>query len=243
MLDRDMTALELSPYMNIAQNLISEAQRINSCREASTRLAHGVQDGPPALADLSHGTQDGPPAAASPPPPPPPPAAPPPPASQQGQRVEHEAHGAPPGVLPQLHTSLGWPRDGERILWDSDRLACVWRHVQRCHIQQEGPRLDLEGLVGELGLRHPQQRYNEAVRRKYHNLASKFDSTGVTPSLEGGRPKYDLRRLPFRLSDKVRQVLASMPGCEGSYEDITKALEEEPEVRPHVDRRICYGFK
>ena len=218
MLDRDMTALELSPYMHIAQNLISEAQRINSCREASTRLAHGVQDGPPAAAS-------------------------PPPASQQGQRVEHEAHGAPPGVLPQLHTSLGWPRDGERILWDSDRLACVWRHVQRCHIQQEGPRLDLEGLVGELGLRHPQQRYNEAVRRKYHNLASKFDSTGVTPSLEGGRPKYDLRRLPFRLSDKVRQVLASMPGCEGSYEDITKALEEEPEVRPHVDRRICYGFK
>ena len=221
---QDMAAMsQLSPFMHIAHNLVGVAQRINSCREASTRSAHGTRDGPSALA---HGTQDGPPVA-----------------SQQGQRVEHTAHGTLPGVSPLQQASLGWPREGEHILWDSDRLACVWRHVQRCHIQQEGPRLDLEGLVGELGLRHPQQRYNEAVRRKYHNLASKFDSTGVTPSLEGGRPKYDLRRLPFRLSDKVRQVLASMPGCEGSYEDITKALEEEPEVRPHVDRRICYGFK
>ena len=220
----DMTALELSPFMHIAHNLVSVAQRINSCREASTRLAHGVQDGPPALA---HGTQDGPPAA-----------------SQQGQGVERKAHGALPGVLPPQQTSLGWPRDGEHILWDSDRLACVWRHVQLCHIQKDGHRLDLEGLVGELGLRHPQQRYNTAVQSQYYGLVYKFDNTGVTPSLEGGRPsKQNERQLPFCLADKVRLILASMPGCTGSCLDITAALEEDPQVRPHIDRRVFYGNK
>ena len=117
----NMTALELSPFMHIAHDLVSVAQHINICREASTRLAHGVQGGPPA--------------------------------SQQGQGEEHVAHGTLPEVQPQLHTSLGWPRDGKQILWDSDRLACVWRHVQLCHIQQGGQRPDLEGLAGELGLR------------------------------------------------------------------------------------------
>ena len=229
-----MTALELSPFMHIAHDLVSVAQRINSCREASTRLVHGVQAGPSALAHgtqagpptLAHGTQDGPQ-----------------PASQQGQGVLRTAHGALPGVSPPQQTSLGWPRDGERILWDSDRLACVWRHVQRCHIQQGGPRLDLEGLVEELGLQHPCQRYSAAVRAKYHSLAYKFDDTGLTPSLEGGRPKRDYLRLPFRLSDKIRQILASMPGCEGSCEDVTKALEQDPQVMPYIDRRVRDGFK
>ena len=206
-----MTALELSPFMHIAHDLVNVAQRINSCREASTRSAHGIQDGPPA-------------------------------SSQQGQAVRHAAHGVLPEILPQ-QAGLRLPRDGERILWDSDRLACVWRHVQRCHIHKDGHRLDLEGLVGELGLRHPHRRYNEAVRRKYRDLASKFDDTGVTPSLQGGQPKRDQRRLPFRLSDKIRQILASMPGCEGSCSDIMKALEEDPQVRPHIDRRIYSGFK
>ena len=218
-----MTALELSPFMRIAHDLVSVAQRINSCREASTRLAHGTHDGPAALA---HGAQDGLPAA-----------------SQQGQGVERTAHGALPGVLPPQQTSLGWPREGEQIQWDSDRLACVWRHVQRCHIQKDGHRLDLEGLTGELGLRHPQQRYNTAVRTKYFNLVYKFDNTGLTPSLEGGRPKPDQRRLPFRLSDKIRQVLSSMPGCVGSCSDIKKALEEDPQVKPHIDRRVYESHK
>ena len=230
-----MTALELSPFMHIAHNLVSVAQRINSCREASTRLAHGTQDGPSALAHgaqdgpptLAHGVQDGPAAAAS----------------LQGQGVQHVAHGAPAGVPPLQMTSLGWPREGEHILWDSDRLACVWQHVQRCHIQQGGQRLDLEGLVGELGLRHPHRRYNNAVRVKYLELVYKFDSTGATPSLEGGQPKPGPRQLPFCLADKVRQVLSSMPGCEGSCSDIMKALEEDPQVIPHIDRRVCYGYK
>ena len=221
---QDMAAMsQLSPFMHIAHNLVGVAQRINSCREASTRLAHGVQHRPPALA---HGTQDGPPAA-----------------SQQGQGVEDTAHGTLPGVSPLQQASLGWPREGEHILWDSDRLACVWRHVQRCHIQKEGHRLDLEGLVGELGLQHPRQRYNNAVRVKYLELVYKFDSTGATPSLEGGQPKPGPRQLPFCLADKVRQVLSSMPGCEGSCSDIMKALEEDPQVRPHIDRRVCYGYK
>ena len=206
---RDMTALELSPFMHIAQDLVNVAQRINSCREASI---HGMQDRPPAAM------------------------------SQQGQ-----AHGGPPGgTLPQLQTSLGWPRDGEEILWDSDRLVCVWRHVQRCHIRQEGQRLDLEGLAGELGLQHPQQRYNRAIRTKYYALVYKFNNTGVTPSLEGGghsAPRPDQRRLPFRLSDKVRLILASMPGCTGSCSDIMKALEEDPQVVPHIDRRVHDSYK
>ena len=222
-----MTALELSPFMHIAHNLVSLAQRINSCREAPTRLAHGKQDGPPSLAHGGDGAQDGPPAA-----------------SQPGQGVERTKHGALPGVPPLQQASLGWPRDGEHILWDSDRLACVWRHVQLCHIQQGGQRLDLEGLVGELGLRHPHQRFNAAVRVKYLDLARKFDSTGMTPSLEGGRPKTGKRQIrPFCLADKVRQILSSMPGCTGSCLDITKALEEDPQVIPHIDHRICYGYK
>ena len=243
--ERDMTALELSPFMHIAHDLVSVAQRINSCREASTRLAHGTQDGPPALA---HGAQDGPQ----------PPSqqgkavghaahgtqAGPPGASRQGQGVQHSTHGDLPEVSPLQQTSLGWPRDGEHILWDLDRLACVWRHVQLCHIQQGGQRLYLEGLVGELGLRHPRQRYNEAVRVKYLNLAHKFDSTGMTPSLEGGRPKTGQRQtLPFCLADKVRHILSSMPGCTGSCLDIMKALEEDPQVKPFIDHRICYGYK
>ena len=218
-----MAALELSPFMHIAHNLVSVAQRINSCREASTRLAHGKNDGPPSLA--SHGTQDG----LS--------------ALRQGQAVEHMAHGAlTAGVLPQ-RTSIRWPRDGEQIQWDPDRLACVWRHVQRCHIQQGGPRLDLEGLVVELGLRHPHRRYNLAVRRKYCNLASKFDNTGVTPSLEGGRPRLEYQRLPFCLADKIRQVMSSMPGCEGSCLDVMIALEADPQVKPHIDRRVHESYK
>ena len=221
-----MTALELSPFMHIAHDLVSVAQRINSCREASTRLAHGVHDGPPTLALLAHGAQDGPPAA-----------------SQQGQGFKRTAHGVLPGVSPLQQTSLGWPRDGKQILWDSDRLVCVWQHVQRCHIKQGGTRLDLEGLVGKLGLRHPHQRYNTAVRMKFLDLAYKFDNTGLTPSLEGGRPKRDYRRLPFRLSDKIRQILASMPGCTGSCLDIMKALEEDPQVIPHIDRRVHDSYK
>ena len=165
--ERDMTALELSPFMHIAHNLVNVAQRINSCREASTRSAHGMQDGPPALA---HGTPNESPSAS---------------ASQQGQGLQHMTHGALDEVQPRRHTSLGWPRDGERILWDSDRLACVWRHVQLCHIQQ-GQRLDLEGLAGELGLWHPLHRYNKTIQTKYYNLASKFNNTGMTPSLETG---------------------------------------------------------
>ena len=221
--------------MHIAHNLVSVAHRINSCREASTRSAHGMQDCPPALA---HGTQDGPPALAHGTQDGPQPAA-----SQQGQGVQHTAHGALPGVSPLQQTSLGWPRDGKQILWDSDRLVCVWQHVQRCHIKQGGTRLDLEGLVGKLGLRHPHQRYNTAVRMKFLDLAYKFDNTGLTPSLEGGRPKRDYRRLPFRLSDKIRQILASMPGCTGSCLDIMKALEEDPQVIPHIDRRVHDSYK
>ena len=239
-----MTALELSPFMHIAHNLVSVAQRINSCREASTRLAHGVQAGPSALAhgvqagpsalahgvqagpsSLAHGTLDGPQPATS----------------QQG--VPHTAHGALPGVSPPQQTSLGWPRDGEHILWDSDRLACVWRHVQHCHIQQGGQRPDLESLAGELGLRHPDHRYNTAVRMKYLDLARKFDNTGLTPSLEGGRPRCDYRRLPFCMAEKIRQVLSSMPGCEGSCSDIMKALEEDPQVRPHIDHRVHDSYR
>ena len=206
-----MTALELSPFMHIAHDLVSVAQRINSCREASTRLAHGMQDAP---------------------------------ASQQGQVVERATHGVlPAGALLQPQTSLGWPRDGEYIQWDSDRLACVWRYVQHYHIQQGGQRPDLEGLAGELGLRHPQHRYNGAIRVKYLYLACKFDDTGEMPLLDGGRPKRDCLRRPFRLSDKIRQILASMPDCEGSYEDIIKALEQDPQVIPHIDRHVCHGFK
>ena len=190
-------------------------------QDGPSSLAHGAQDGPPAL---THGTQDGPSSA-----------------SQQGQRVEPVAH----GVLPQ-QTSLGWPQDGERILWDSDRLACVWRHVQRFHIQQKGQHLshlDLEGLVGELGLRHPLQRYNAAVRLRYFDLKNKFDNTGVTPSLEGGRPRLQYQRLPFCLSDKIKQILLSMPGCVGSHSDITKALKEDLQVIPHIDRRVHDSYK
>ena len=216
-----MAALELSPFMHIAHNLVSVAQRINSCREASTRLAHGTHDGPAALV---HGMQEEPTAS-----------------SQQGQAVGHAAHASLSGVPPLHQTSLGWPKDGEHILWDSDRLACVWRHVQRCHIQ--GEQLNLEGLAGELGLRHPHQRYNHTIRTKYYNLASKFDNTGVVPSLEGGRPKREQRRLPFRLPDKVRQILSSMPGCTGSCLDIMKALEEDPQVIPHIDRRVYESYR
>ena len=160
------------------------------------------------------------------------------------EHATNAAHGALPGILPLQQTSLGWPKDGERILWDSDRLACVWRHVQRCHIQKDGGhRQDLEGLAGELGLRHPQQQYNNAIQRKYSEIALKFDSTGVAPSLEGGWPKHQKRRLPFCLVDKIRQILASMPGCVGSCSDIMKALEEDPQVRPHIDRRVHDSYK
>ena len=222
---QDMAAMsQLSPFMHIAHDIVNVAQRINSCREASTRLTHGVQDGPSSLA--SHGTQDGPSAA-----------------SQQSQAAEHAAYGVLTGVLPLQQTGLRWPRDGEWILWDPDRLACVWRHVQRCHIQQGGPRLDLEGLAGELGLRHPLHQYNNAIRTKYFEVAHTFDKTGATPSLEGVRQRPKRCRHPFRLADKVRQILASMPGCEGSCSDIMKALEEDPEVMPHIDRRVHDGYK
>ncbi len=50
------------------------------------------------------------------------------------------------GEAPQS-SSPGWPKDGHRVLWDSERLACVWR----CHIKHDGQRPDLEELARELG--------------------------------------------------------------------------------------------
>ena len=41
--------------------------------------------------------------------------------------------------------------DGARIEWYSERLQCVWQHVQRYHIQQNGTSPDMDELVRELG--------------------------------------------------------------------------------------------
>ena len=37
------------------------------------------------------------------------------------------------------------------IVWDAERLQCLWRHVQRYHIQLNGKRLDMEELMRSLG--------------------------------------------------------------------------------------------
>ena len=45
----------------------------------------------------------------------------------------------------------GWPADGARIVWDAERLQCVWRYVQLYHVQLNGQLPDLKKLAKDLG--------------------------------------------------------------------------------------------
>ena len=52
---------------------------------------------------------------------------------------------------PQLQQQHGDSTHEGVLLWDAERLQCVWRHVQHYHVQLNGQRPDIMKLTSELG--------------------------------------------------------------------------------------------
>ncbi len=107
-----------APFTHIAAELVQVAMRINALRrnalcagEAASppgRAARPLGEGAPRVPEPEQGT----PSAG---------------AHAGGDALKTPGDLEEGGASAPAPCSLGGPRDGERIRWDAERLACVWR--------------------------------------------------------------------------------------------------------------------